>query len=363
MRLDAFNIAGLLCGDVPIAKLTAENWTDLIFILRETKLLASFYYQLVDTGQFELVPDFAALHLKSAKKHALRQAQQIRFEGQELKHALDEESIPVFFLKGASYILRESKNGRGRIASDIDALTSKENLPLAEQVLRKNGWQIKELTEYDDKYYRQWAHEIPPMSHPFRGTVLDLHHNLYLPISGRAPKMDMFIKGALAFDDLMVLGDEATVLHSVIHLYMNEDFSSAFRDLFDLFCLLEKRSESFYENLYNLAEQSGFTFELFCCFYALERYFGLVVPLEIYDKCQKAHHSYTDRLWREVIFFNAVVPSHNSVVKAKHKLARDLVYLRGHFIKMPTHILFKHMLIKSYFSLMEKVFGRFAIEK
>jgi hypothetical protein len=37
------------------------------------------------------------------------------------------------------------------------------------------GWLSEELTEHDEKYYRKWAHETPPLRHSKRGTIVDIH--------------------------------------------------------------------------------------------------------------------------------------------------------------------------------------------
>ncbi|UUZ51358.1 nucleotidyltransferase family protein [Massilia sp. B-10] len=38
---------------------------------------------------------------------------------------------------------------------------------------------------YDQRYYRVWMHEIPPMQHVQRGSVIDVHHAI-LPLTAAA---------------------------------------------------------------------------------------------------------------------------------------------------------------------------------
>ena len=40
------------------------------------------------------------------------------------------------------------------------------------------GYVTTHLDPYDQRYYRRWRHELPPMQHVKRLTVLDVHHNL-----------------------------------------------------------------------------------------------------------------------------------------------------------------------------------------
>ncbi len=37
---------------------------------------------------------------------------------------------------------------------------------------------------YDDLYYRQWMHELPPLVHGERGRMVDVHHTI-LPLTAR----------------------------------------------------------------------------------------------------------------------------------------------------------------------------------
>lgn len=34
------------------------------------------------------------------------------------------------------------------------------------------GWKMKAEDNYDEHYYRGWMHELPPMQHNVRGTLL-----------------------------------------------------------------------------------------------------------------------------------------------------------------------------------------------
>ncbi|WP_297822971.1 nucleotidyltransferase family protein [uncultured Paraglaciecola sp.] len=170
-----------------------DTWQSVILVLREEKLLATLYHLALETAVFEHYPEFAQRHLYSASIYARRQSKQIFYEALLLQELLEKNGVTPIFLKGANYTLRSSRNSQGRICSDIDVLVKVEELDSCESLLLSQNWHSEKLTQYDEQYYRQWAHEIPPLIHPFRGTVLDVHHNLYLPISGRSPKIELFI--------------------------------------------------------------------------------------------------------------------------------------------------------------------------
>ena len=56
----------------------------------------------------------------------------------------------------------------------------------AEAALMLDGWASGHRSAYDQRYYRTWMHELPPMQHIQRGTVLDVHHAI-APLMPRAP--------------------------------------------------------------------------------------------------------------------------------------------------------------------------------
>ena len=68
--------------------------------------------------------------------------------------------------------------------SDIDILVPKALLLRAESALMLHGWTGHEHDAYDQRYYRQWMHELPPMQHIRRQSVIDVHHAI-LPETAR----------------------------------------------------------------------------------------------------------------------------------------------------------------------------------
>ena len=263
--------------------LTGEQWEEVVFVLRQTKLLATLYHLASANGHFQGYPDYARKHMHSASVYAQRQAQQVRFECLEIAAILNKKDIVPVFLKGAGYTLAGSQNGMGRIYSDIDVLVEKSVIDIAQDSLQKKGWHSKKLNDYDERYYREWAHEVPPMSNIFRGTIIDLHHNLVPPITGRAPDPQLFFDEIVYNQEgLALLSPPAATLHSCVHLFTNEDFTNGFRDLVDLYLLIQEYGdEEYWEKLLKLAEMSGFTLELFYCIEMLKQTFELELPESI----------------------------------------------------------------------------------
>jgi hypothetical protein len=60
--------------------------------------------------------------------------------------------------------------------SDVDVLVPRDRLADVEAALMLAGWASTNPSEYDQHYYRRWMHELPPLQHIRRQTVLDVHH-------------------------------------------------------------------------------------------------------------------------------------------------------------------------------------------
>lgn len=357
-------IIAILCDPAQAVGWEMNVWQSAILVLREEKLLASVYHLAVEAGVYQQYPKFAQRHLYSANIYADRQAKQIEYEALLLNKLLAPHDITPVFLKGANYTLRQSKNSLGRICSDIDVLVEKSQINQCETLLLNQNWQSESLTDYDEKYYRQWAHEIPPLIHPFRGTVLDVHHNLYLPISGRSPDIKLFLSElSTTANGSSVLLPPQTVMHSIIHLFMNEDFSSGLRDLFDIYLLLQQYGdEQCWSELISVAEKTGFVVELHYCLNALASIFSYKCPTLAEQYFAEVKLTFMHKFWSHTIFINAILSQHPLVSTRKHKIAAAVAYFRGHWVKMPKWVLCKHFVVKTYKQFLDQVLGKHQLD-
>jgi hypothetical protein len=298
--------------------------------------------------------------------YADRQAQQIRFEALQLEQLLSPAGIKPVFLKGAAYTLRNSANSMGRTCSDIDALILKTELRTAERVMQAGGWRSEPLSEYDNRYYREWAHEIPPIWHPIRGTVVDLHHNLLPPISGRAPLASVLFTCVETLPNgHRVLTAPATVLHSIIHLFVNDDISFGYRDLTDIWLLIDEfSSPEFWTELEDLARRTGFGQELW---YALKSVKSKFPHAGISNDTLVSLGNNFDRPSKRWLLNHvlnpALRPNHSEVGSVTDRLASAFAYARGHWLKMPLGVLIKHTATKSWLAARDGIFGRYQFEK
>jgi hypothetical protein len=154
----------------------APSWEEVIRRGREANLLGAIAQRLSMQNALEEAPAGPRAHLFAAR--ATWQAQQIAIwrEVAELACALHPLDIPVVFLKGTAYLLAGLPCSEGRFFSDIDILVPKPDLPAVESALMLAGFATTHHHPYDQRYYRRWMHELPPMQHVKRMTILDVHH-------------------------------------------------------------------------------------------------------------------------------------------------------------------------------------------
>ncbi|MEZ5488853.1 MAG: nucleotidyltransferase family protein [Gammaproteobacteria bacterium] len=336
-----------------------EAWVDLIHLLRASDLLGTLYYLADTEGVLENYSPYARRHLKSMRAFSDRQARQALYECTEIDVQLASEGIKPVFLKGAGYTLRGSRNGFGRIYSDIDALVHREDIYRAQAALKRDAWYSPPITDYDERYYRKWAHEIPPMKHLFRRTVIDLHHNIVPPISGRAPNISSLLEDLVTTKDgLHVLSPPAATLHSMVHLFTNEDFTNGFRDLVDLYLLMEEYGdESYWRDLLALARRTGFVSELVFAIASLELVLEYQVPEYVGRELKESAGKQARGFWTTKVFSRALRPHHPLLCGPVEHCAIQLTYLRGHWIKMPFPVLAGHLTVKAGMGLWAKLFG------
>lgn len=338
-----------------------ETWEDLIHVLREADLLGTLCHLAERRGVLSAYSTYARRHLVATKVYSQRQARQVEYECQLIHRRLMEAGIKPVFLKGAGYTLRNTPNSFGRIYADIDVLVAKEKIEAAQAVLRQDAWYSPPISDYDERYYRRWAHELPPMKHLTRRTVLDLHHNIVPPVGGRAPNIKYLLKDVVTTESgLLVLSTPAMTLHSLVHLLNNEDLSSGFRDLIDLYLILNKFGDApFWQALLSLAEDTGFMPELAYGVALLERVLGYEAPREVQRVLVERSGRAADSLVINRVLAPALRPHHPLVCDRAARWAIQMAYIRGHWIKMPFHILVGHLSMKAWLAMSGKVFGKY----
>ena len=296
-------------------------------------------------------------YLEGARVVSVRQAQAVHFEVERIHAAFEGTGIPMILLKGAAYEMAGLPCAVGRSFSDIDLLVPKEHLETAEKLLRFHGWVGGHHTPYDERYYRKWMHEIPPLMHIKRLTVIDLHHAI-LPLTARIksdPKPLFENARALpGFENLFVLAPADMLLHSATHLFTEGEFSHGLRDLADLDSLFRHFSAEpgFWKELERRAEVLNLGRPLFYALRYCLAVFGTPIP-NVASGLQGRPPVWISLM--DGLFGRALTPDHASCADGWSGLARGLLYVRGHWLRMPLHLLVPHLFHKAFLAEREEL--------
>ena len=347
---DAIGTERLLAATLAGVRLPANfvEWERLIRIAREANLLGTLAMRLRDAGTLASIPPEPRAHFVAAEVTSKAQEAAVRREFVELRAALAGVGVPVVLLKGAAYLAARLPAARGRMFSDIDILVPKHALPKVESALMLAGFSTTHLHPYDQRYYRKWRHELPPMTHVKRLTTIDVHHTILAEISGVHVDVDALLRDARplpAPTGFQVLAPVDMVLHSATHLFRNEDLTHGYRDLVDIDALLRHfGDEGFWRRLPARARTLGLGRSLHYALHWAARLFATPIPPPVSAALAEHAPPPATRWLMEAILGNALRPRlHDPATR----WARRAMYLRGHWLKMPLPLLAWHLTVKA----------------
>lgn len=342
----------------------AENFStkDWELVVRQsvvTYLSATLWLVLNRLDLLGCVHSKALAFLRAEFLLVERQNALTHFELGKIYQALGPVENRVILLKGAAYIALALPLADGRRISDIDILIARNKLIAAEQELIFYGWAKTKTDNYDQRYYREWMHEIPPLQHRKRGTVIDVHHNILPPVLKRVPKADKLLESAIhcGVDSFYVLQPIDMILHSACHLFAEGEFEKGIRDLYDLHQLFghyEACIEDFWCTLINRAEELHLERAIYLAMRYTHQIFCTRIPVSAFVLVEKYASPYYIQNIIDYLFLNILVPHHASCHCLGFRVAKVILYWRGHLLRMPLRLLLPHILRKSVRRLFEK---------
>ncbi len=357
--IDARHLAKALAEPGYTTTLDARGWTALLAMAHAERLTASLAWRLEGLA----VPDNAAEVLANAKASAEVQRTQALWEAEMARRALVPLDIPVILLKGTAYAAAGLDAARGRLIGDLDILVPRERLHDAEAALLGAGWEWVKPDPYDDAYYRQNMHELPPLIHRERDRMIDVHHTI-LPLTARVrvdagalveravsltPLMSSEVetRGAASrsldcarderFPGLRTLAPEDMLLHAVAHLFADGDLAGGLRNLWDIDRLIREFSDApdWWQRLHTASAQ-----------HSLTPYLSRALRL--------AHHLFETPVdpwlaWqprRGDVWYLSRLLARNGWGQETRKALRFAYYIRSHWIRMPPLMLARHLFAK-----------------
>jgi hypothetical protein len=313
------------------------DWSGLISAARAEQLTGSLAARL--EGQ-EVPPRVAAI-LDSARRDAAYARTQALWEAEMARRATAPLGVPVILLKGTAFHAADLDACQGRSVGDLDILVPRAEIERVEAALLDAGWErMKDAEGYDDLYYRQWMHELPPLIHRTRDRMIDVHHTI-LPLTARpTPDAAALLAASVALPNgLRILAPADMIVHAAAHLLADGDLAGGLRNLWDIDRLLRQFAAGdpdFWQvldaraRLHQLAGPVARALRLSHDLYE--------TPLQ---EGARTRLSLADRLFR------ARLLARNGWGQEARKGLRFAFYVRSHWLRMPPLMLARHLWTKA----------------
>ena len=348
-------LLGALSRPEDLDRLTLAEWDLLLRQGAAANLLATLHFLLEQHGMLPRIPPQPREHLEWANALGARHRRAVRCEVRMIRSALRDLGMPLILLKGAAYAVAGLPPANGRLFSDIDILVPEERLAEVEAALMLAGWATTHHDPYDQRYYREWMHELPPMQHIRRATVIDVHHAILPKTAARRPDPVLLRAATVAVagaDGLRTLAPVDMVLHSATHLFSDGEFHHGLRDLYDLHTLLQDfgTETDFWHKLPQRAIELQLQRDLYYALRYCHRLLGTSIPAAVLAAVAPGGPGWPLGRVMDMVFDKALRPVHSSCDDWLTAPARLILYLRGNWLRMPSWRLPVHLLRKALIS-------------
>lgn len=330
-----------------LGTLTQYQWDVLLRQARAAGLMARLSFLLEEYAGGPSVSSQIRRHFDAERLVAAKLAGDVEHEVQHIVTALQSAAVPIVALKGTAYILGELPPARGRIFTDIDILVPEDRIDIAEQRLLASGWRQEPKSSWDLRFYRRWMHQIPPMVHATRESEVDLHFAI-VPRRGRTPlasdPLFMEARQSARNPAVKLLAPCDMVLHCAVHLFNDSVFDRALRDLVDLDLLLRRFGEmpGFWVELVQRADALGLGRPLYYALRYTTRLLSTPTPASVVE----AVRSFAPAMpfLMDAVFDRALRAEHATARDRLTALSMLFLYARGHWLRLPLHLLLPHLL-------------------
>lgn len=325
---DAWLLARALRDPEQTRALDSTGWTALIAMARAEQMIGTLAHRLNGLP----MPGAVAAILADAMASAAQGRIAALWEAEMARRALALLGCPVVLLKGTAFVAAGLGAGVGRSIGDLDILLPRDALCAGEAALLAAGWEWVKPDAYDDAYYRQWMHELPPLIHRDRDRMIDVHHTI-LPLTAQiTPDAPALIAASVPLGNgLHVLAPADMLVHAAAHLFADGDLAGGMRNLWDIHCLVDEFGTA---GLWARAAHHG-----------LARHMGRAMRL--------AHHLYgTDvpgdcraLAGADALYLRRLL-ARDGWGRAVRPVVRMGFYIRSHALRMPPAMLARHLWTK-----------------
>ncbi len=325
-----------------------EEWQRVVRLARRLRLLARLAEALEGAGLLDQVPAPARRHLLAEQRVSRWRTGAMLWALERVARALDGTPYPRVLLKGAAYAGQALPLAAGRLPSDVDILVPAAHLQDAQQRLQDAGWAAYELDSHDQRYYREWSHEVAPMRHPAHAIELDLHHDILPPIARTHVEIGLLLSrlAPSRWPGWQVLDPLDQVLHSAAHLFHDSELRDRVRDLVDLDGMMRHfgQQPDFWPQLVLRARELGLCESLALACHWTTRWLGTPVPAEVQAEIVRLGPTRWQRAWMLPLLRRVLTPTEPNALPAWSQSAAAIVLLaRYHRNRLPLRLLLPHL--------------------
>ncbi len=331
----ALLLASVLADPQRALSLAGEDWQALLTVARAELLLGSLAHRL---DGLALPPAVVAI-LADARVSATHGRTQALWEAEMARRALAPLGVPVVVLKGTAFVAAGLSAGVGRSIGDLDILVPRTALNVVEHALIDAGWEWVKPDPYDHLYYRRWMHELPPLTHPERDRMIDVHHTILPPTARPTPDAAALIADALPLGNgLAVLSPADMIVHAAAHLFADGDLAGGMRNLWDIDRLLREFADhpDFAETLRARATRHNLCAATARAIRLARRLYETPV-----DQTWAGRSQVTDGLYLRRL------TARDGWGRERRPASRFAFYVRSHWIRMPPLLLARHLWTKA----------------
>jgi hypothetical protein len=326
----------------PLTLLTLDDagWTALLTMAKAERLAGALAHR---SHGLAIPPDPARI-LSAARAHAQTGRAQALWEVEMCRRALAPLSVPLVLLKGSAFVAAGLAAGQGRLIGDLDILVPRHRLDDVETALLAAGWDWVKPDPYDDAYYRQWMHELPPLIHRDRDRMIDVHHTI-LPLTARPrPDAARLIADSIEIaSGLNILAPEDMVIHAAAHLIADGDMAGGLRNLWDIDQLCREfgaNDADFIAKLVDKADSHGLKAHVMRAL----RLSGMIFATPLTAGAGVIAIDFTSR-FSDRLFLRRLT-ARDGWGRATRPFTRLIFYIRSHWLRMPPLMLARHLWIK-----------------
>lgn len=324
---------------------TPRAWSDRVAEARSSGLLPALAHRVLGLPQ----PPQARAHLQACLHVQSLRVGFMRREIQHLADALEPLGVPWVLLKGAAYVALDLPFAAHRQFGDIDLLVARQDLRRVENALMGAGWVgDKHGDAHDERFYREWSHEVPPVTHVRRGSTVDLHHAIAPPLGRHPVDTERLMAASVrvpGFQHMRTLQPVDLVLHSALHSVLSGEFDRALRDLLDIDALIVHHrvaDPDFEARLSARAAELGLSPVLMQVQWQRQ---AQLAAMPTHLPTLSARQAFSARLMRPL--FTASGGSwHPNRAGFWRSCAQTVLYLRAHTLRLPLRLLLPHLMNK-----------------